>query len=400
MSRTVSREFAVTAACCIWPPSERRDQAIRRAIGEAIDWNRVSRIVKRQRVAGLVHDGLSRAGVSVPPDLARQIKNAAGEIARKNLLFAAESVRIQRLFDEAGVALLFLKGVTLAQRAYAALALKHSWDIDLLVMPDDVPKALTLLAQAGYHPYPPLPPATDEKYQRWIEFAREYVLFHTDNAVNVEIHWKPVDNSYHLPGISAQSPSQTVMVANGASLRTLPDDDLFTYLCIHGATHGWSRLKWLADVAALVSGDSASDAERRLEAARKANAVDCVAQTYLLSRRLFGTPSLSGLAQELHRSYRYRWLEDVALATMTKGNAEDELESVPIRAYLSHFLLGRGWRFAANELWNKLNMPYDLLFSRFSNLPWFLYPFVRVVSWIGRRGRTRPLPAPPRTTAK
>lgn len=323
---------------------------------------------------------------------------AAG-IARQNLQSAAESLRIQRLFDEAGVPLLFVKGVALAQLAYGSLAVKHSWDIDVLVTPNDVPKALQLLAGAGYHAFPPIPPPTDERYERWIRFARDYVLYHETNSVPVEIHWKLMENDYFLPGISALSPTRTVAISSGSEIRTLVDDDLFAYLCVHGAVHGWSRLKWLADVAALMAHDSASDAERRLDAAKKLNTEECVAQTFLLCDRLFGTPSVAALSQKLRLNYRTRWLERTALNAMTKGNAETELDNASfdrLPILISHFMLGRGWRFATNQLWNKLNRPYDLLYGTLPNWLRFLYPLVRVTSWIKRRGRERPLPVPPK----
>ena len=71
-------------------------------------------------------------------------------------------------------------------------------------------------------------------------------------------------------------------------------------------------------------GKTGSSEEMIANAARKANAVDCVAQTYLLSRRLFGTPSLSGLAQELHRRnlralYRQILQEEQTTPTASAG---------------------------------------------------------------------------------
>jgi Uncharacterised nucleotidyltransferase len=392
-------EFLLAAACCLWPPSERRNEAIRDAVIQTLDWDRFLRVVNRHRVAGLIHDGLAQAGVSAPPGIASQIHDMKSRIARQNLQYAAECWRIQQLFDEADVPLLFVKGVTLAQLAYGSLALKHSWDIDLLVMPNTVPKALRLLERAGYHAFPPLPPITDERYMRWIRFAREYVLFHETNAVHIEIHWKLADNNYFFPGISAISPTQMVTISQRVQLRTLNHDDLFTYLCVHGAGHGWSRLKWLADVAALMAHDSVSDAEHRLEYAKTVNADHSVAQSFLLCDRLFGTPSLVTISQKLRRSYRYRWLEHTALQAMTNGNAETELGNASFDLFpilLSHFLLGRGIRFLVNELWNKLNRPYDQHYLTLPNWLGFLYSSVRVVTWVNRRGRMRPLPVPPK----
>ena len=391
-------EFGLVAACCRWPPSVQREEVIRRAATASLDWDAFLRVVKRQRVPGLVRDGLQSASVSCPPRIAGEIESMVADMVRQNLKHAAESVRIQRMFDDAGVPLLFVKGVTLAQLAYGGLALKHSWDIDLLVAPDSVPRALELLARAGYHPFPALPPATDKRYERWIRFGREYILFHRTNAVHVEIHWRLTDNGYFLCGIAPDALTQTVRLSNGADLRTLVDDDLFAYLCVHGACHAWSRLKWLADVAALLAHDSASDAERRLEGASKLNAEACVAQAYLLCDRLFETPCVAELAKLLRQNRRYRRLERIALGAMTSGEAQAELGNAAfdrLPSFLSHFLLGRGWRFLTRELWIKLNGPFDLQGVALPNWLEFMYPAFRVAAFVQRRGRMRPWPAPP-----
>src|SRR5579872_6363014 len=225
-----SAEFELVAACCRWPPSEQRDQAIARAATTSLDWDAFLRVVKRQRVAGLVRDGLERSGISCPPRIKAEIERMTADMVRQNLKFAAESLHIQKMFDSAGVALLFVKGVTLAQLAYGSLALKHSWDIDLLVPPNAVPKALEVLAQAGYHAFPALPPVADKRFARWLKFAREYILFHDSNSVHVEIHWRLTDNSYFLPRVAAESPTRMVCLSKGVKLRTLLDDELFAYL--------------------------------------------------------------------------------------------------------------------------------------------------------------------------
>ena len=50
-----------------------------------------------------------------------------------------------------------------------------------------------------------------------------------------------------LRQVGLGSPTQEVAVLDG-SLRTLGDKELFAYLCVHGASHCWFRLKWLADL--------------------------------------------------------------------------------------------------------------------------------------------------------
>jgi hypothetical protein len=380
-ARPFPHEFSLAASCCIWPPSERRTAAIREALTQTLDWDSLLRVVIRQRVAGLVHDGLTRAGVAVPPAIAGAIGAMAARDARQNMHFAAECFRIQHLLDDAGVANLFVKGVTLAQLAYGTLGLKHSWDIDLLVMPEALPRALQVLEGAGYRALPPLPSVTDRRYKYLIAFAHEYVLFHDTKSSHIEIHWRLAVNSHFLPGVSALSPTQKVRISERMALRTLESDNLFNYLCVHGAMHGWSRLKWIADLAALIAGDSSADAERRLQLARKANAEHCVAQAILVCDKLFGLPGLTALAQRLRRSLRYRLLERTALKAMTDA----EVEPGASVTLASHFLLGHGSWFAVSDLWNKLNGPHHLRSTAMPTGLWFLYPIINLASFIIKR---------------
>ena len=53
-------------------------------------------------------------------------------------------------FASAGVALLFLKGLTVGKLAYGNAMLKMGWDIDLLVDPDQLVEAAGLLEARGY----------------------------------------------------------------------------------------------------------------------------------------------------------------------------------------------------------------------------------------------------------
>ena len=69
-------------------------------------------------------------------------------------------------------------------------------------------------------------------------------------------------------------------------LRTLGEEDLFAYLCMHGALHWWNRLKWLADVNALLASTPEDGVERLVRAAEARGAGRAAAQALLLCQRL------------------------------------------------------------------------------------------------------------------
>jgi Uncharacterised nucleotidyltransferase len=124
--RALSPEFRLAAACSIWPPSDRRTDAIREAATGPLDWDRFLRVIRRHHVVGLVHDGLARAKVEVPPDIASDLRQQAAALTEQSLVLAAEGLRLQRLFDEANLPVVFIKGAPLAMLAYGNLGLRQS----------------------------------------------------------------------------------------------------------------------------------------------------------------------------------------------------------------------------------------------------------------------------------
>ena len=74
-------EFLLVAACCRWPASEGRNVAVRNAAAGVTDWNHFLRLVRRQRVAGLVHDALPPAGIDLPSAPAKKLRAWAEHIS-------------------------------------------------------------------------------------------------------------------------------------------------------------------------------------------------------------------------------------------------------------------------------------------------------------------------------
>jgi Uncharacterised nucleotidyltransferase len=117
----------------MWPPSDRRTEAVRAAAAGPIDWPRVLRVARRHQVIELVHEGLTRVQPNVPSDIAGEISARASMLVRESLAIARESLRLQRLFDEADLPVLVVKGAALAMVAFSNLGLRSAQDIDLLV---------------------------------------------------------------------------------------------------------------------------------------------------------------------------------------------------------------------------------------------------------------------------
>ncbi len=389
-SHTTPEEFILACACCERPPSERRDEAVRAAARSVNDWDRFLRVVQRQRVAGLVQSAVSSAKVELPPHIEQQLVGQAQQTARQNLMLAAEAVRLQGVFDAAGISVVFFKGIALAQLAYGSLSLKHGKDIDLLVLPDRAEAAMRLLEREGYALWEPAEYLSETQLRAVVRCGMEVALVHRQRNVQVELHWRLVENPLLLEGVDAATPTQDVALSSGVSIRSFVEEDLFAYLCVHGARHAWSRLKWIADVNALIAAKSSAEVVHLYRYAQAKGAGLCAGQALILCHRLLKLKLPPALEAELYGSGRLERLVRTAMSVMVGPDATTELEDRPFgstRINLAGFLLGQGWTYFFAHCGLLLTQPVDVARCPLPPSLHFLYPIIRIPLWVFRRLR-------------
>ena len=223
------------------------------------EWPRFLRVAQRHRVIGLAHQGLTEVSLAVPPEIRLEIGSRASTFARQNLAIAAEALRLQRLFDDAKLPVLFVKGSSLAVLAFGNLGLSGGEDIDLLVPREVLPTAMALVARAGYRRFDPPPDISETKLQLLLSLRKDVGFVHEATRLPIELHWRLFLNPHAMSEASIWAASRIVPLTTGSGLRTLGEEDLFAYLCMHGALHWWNQLKWLADVNALLVATSDRD---------------------------------------------------------------------------------------------------------------------------------------------
>jgi len=386
-SEALAPEFALTAACCRWPATADRDSAVQATAAGVRDWDEFLRLVRRQRVGGLAHEALSTAKIAPPSAVARVLAARAKRSIGRNLLLAAETVRLQGVLDAAGIATLVLKGVALSQLAYGSPTIKQTRDIDLLVPAERAEAALQILEREGYALRSPAHRLRATQRRALIRFGREVELVRRDGKLPVELEWRASDNPMLLRGVDAHSRAQTVTLPGGGSVRTLALDDLFAYLCVHGARHSWSRLKWLADVNALLAANDA-DIGALYRHAQRIGAGLCAGQALLLCRQLLALHLPAGLVDELSSDRRVEKLVAIALAAMCAPHADMEADGgiAGVTRYMhTQFLLGRGWSFYATQCRVASIAPVDVVRYPLPPFLQFLYPLLGLPLWLWRR---------------
>ncbi|MGU3392480.1 nucleotidyltransferase domain-containing protein [Sphingomonas sp. M1A8_2b] len=299
-----------------------------------IDWSRFCAIVARHRVAGLVHEALVQCGVSSPAEHRYALAQDARRIALQGIQLAAETKRLCALAEAAGIPVIVLKGAPLAQIAYGMVTTKHAKDIDLAVVPGNLAAMREVLTIAGYS----ADGATACKDESW---------YHLHKKAQVELHAAFVDHPSWLQSLSIQTALDRRWRCTSSDIPTLAPDDLFAYLCVHGETHGWSRLKWLADLAALLAQRSPSEIEALHAYAATLGAERQAASALLLCASLLGTKLSEEHEAKLRKRRLIRWLAGNARRSFTGNSETAELDTMPmstLRVHIGQFVTTMGWR--------------------------------------------------------
>jgi hypothetical protein len=342
-------ELQLAVACCRFPPDDDGARAaVAKAAAQVSSWPVFEALVGRHRIDGLANLALADCQ-AVPREVRARLAGRARERAAFDLLLAASTIRLQQRFDEAGLPALFIKGAAVGVLAFGGLGIKRSWDIDLLTTADCVEPALQLLEREGFRLESPSGLGA-EGLRRFVRFYHEAVL-RDARGVPVELHWRLSGKPHLLPGVTARSQHQTVDLG-GQQVRTLGDDLLIPYLIAHGQEHGWSRLKWLADLNALLSRRPVEEIERLSLGAETLGVGDSASAALFLCSRLLGLRLPPNLEARLSRRAVQRLVRtDLACIAHPYGGSDLPIMSRANLALLaSRVRSATGWRGVASEL--------------------------------------------------
>ena len=313
-------------------------------LAKTVDWQKVATLSRRHRVQGLVWHALRDLDL---PEVARaDLSQGAAEVAEQNLRAAQLSKTLLEAFDEAGIPLLFVKGLTLSMLAYGDPLLKMGWDVDILVPPHSIEAAAAELEKLGFQLIIPSPGAGT--VAKWHKRRKESV-WRSPEGVHVELHTRLADSRDLIPSIDNGSKRQEVPIAPAIVLPTLGLADLVAYLCVHGASSAWFRLKWSADLAALLHPLPPSGVAELYDHARRAGAGRAADQALLLAGRLFGIPIGLDLERRLGQDRISRWLAETALNQMLRAEEPTKVFLGTIPIHLTQVFLQSGPPFKMRE---------------------------------------------------
>ena len=183
-----------------------------------------------------------------------------------------------------------MKGPLLSLRLYGDPAVRVLHDLDLLIDKKHLEDVIKLMQSEGFEfannfIWP------KEKYRQKLIIRNIHHIgfFNRQNHLLVEIHWV-LTSKLAIPVKKVEkiiSENLTTTTFAGRNFTVLNKEFELLFLLLHGARHGWSRLKWLADISEYARQEINENLFLQLAGQLKAKRI--IVQTNYLLMKYFNT---------------------------------------------------------------------------------------------------------------
>jgi hypothetical protein len=226
---------------------EARDRALNLLAGLS-DWPRLFQCARRHEIFPLLYAGLRTLGFPGVPDPVRSEWTKIFRLnAIRNELLAGELARLLRLLGDAGIPVMPVKGIALAESLYGDPALRICADIDILVPPERFGEAFHFLLASGYEAGFTQPALV----ALLARYGKDCLLMRQDSAClyPLQLHCGLIWGGPAERSLAEEIWSEASRITfRGVPAFALSAEWEFLYYAIHAARHGLFPLKWLVDL--------------------------------------------------------------------------------------------------------------------------------------------------------
>ena len=350
--------------------------ALRAAIERGPDWTVVTALALRQGIAGLLCRRVLDIAVELVPDeLGAAMRAYLGSCSERHVIAVAELLKLLDALSIAGVTVLPFKGPALAARIYPDAALRPCADLDFLISEADIDAAFAVLARLGFiSQHPGLSPDDRRAYHR---YNGQDCLTAPGWRMPIEPHWALAPHTLAITldteGLLARASPVTI---GDRRVMTLSADDTLLAAALHGSKEEWTRLSWIADIAALLTRERQLHPADVLARATAAGARRMLLVGVALAHDLLGAPCCGAFADAMADDAGSRRLAATAAARLWQhGEASSVFVLSQFRWRMRERLRDRV-RYAAATLLTARVQHFQVV--RLPRRLRLLYPLVRI----------------------
>jgi hypothetical protein len=375
-------EFELVLACLRWPQQFVDGERIRSLARQEIRWPYLLEIVSHHKVLPLFFHNLETFAADAIPSW--QATSLRAHFAANAEICSQEIDRLSQLnqqFQEQGIAFRVFKGIPLALAAFQDPRLRDTGDIDLLVIEKDLSAADGILQEFGYQRYEPQARLTPRRLRSYLAHQKDFSYEHRQQNSAIDLHWRLFRNRFLPANAGLAEVGEAWIRLNQDEVPTLPVPQLLLYLCVHGALDGWLRLKWLADVSALLRTMTATDLAETVSLAKKQQALFYLSAACLLCHELLGNEIPDGCLDAKDRAVAR--ILNFSRKVLRSNHYRPVREEIASTAwFLSELRLHHSLRYQLElmarsafrpRVWQKIDLP-DSLFP--------LYVFLGPIEWV------------------
>ncbi len=268
--------------------------AVEELLDRGPDWDRLIDLAYRHKVTPFLCRHLPSFKPTVPWDVEDELQELEFTTSCQVLQRTGELVRIVSALGATGVVAVPYKGPALGAQVYGSGALRPPGDLDLVVRPQDVPRARDVLGDLGHDP---MVPAGDSVRTAFMMDHRYDERFVGPGGARVELHWAFTNRDFPFaPDLDELFERLGTVELAGHAVPGFRVDDLVLILSVHGAKHRWDRLEWLAAIAQIVRTRTDIDWVDTLRRASSMGIGRTLLLPLLLVEGLFGVPVPPGLS--------------------------------------------------------------------------------------------------------
>ena len=266
-SLSTTSEVELLMLCARTSVEANQKAQVRSLAKSGLDWDELVRMAKKHGVTSLLYWNLNVICPElIPSDVLQFLRQHFQANAARAHLLTQELIQLAKASADRGVSLIPFKGPTLAVMAYGNLLLRDFRDMDLIVAKEAISEAYEIFKTRGYkslyvHQQSFTHDLSSKSYHHFVK---------AHGTVRVDLQWVMAgcDFSFKLDRPTILNNLQPVRVQDSLVMG-LASEELLLILCVHGSKHVWEELKWVCDVAELVSSRQNINWERVLTLSRE-----------------------------------------------------------------------------------------------------------------------------------